>query len=125
MNKYRNQEVVTFDGIKHASRKEADRWCELKLLERSGKISELKRQVKFTLIPAQYEVYERYSKSGKRLKDGQRCIEKACEYIADFVYRNAQSNEIVVEDTKGFRTEKYIIKRKLMLYIHHIRIREV
>ena len=64
-NKYGNVKTVTSDGIKHDSIKEANRWCELKLLERAGKITDLQRQVPFELIPAQYEEYERYSKSGK------------------------------------------------------------
>ena len=50
-------------------------------------------------------------------------IEQKCSYIADFVY--TENGEKVVEDTKGFRTKDYIIKRKLMLYIHGIRIQEV
>jgi hypothetical protein len=80
-------------------------------------------QVKYVLIPAQYETYERYGKKGQRLKDGQRVLEKECSYIADFVY---EENGIeVVEDTKGIKTKDYIIKRKLMLYVHGIRVKEV
>ena len=79
--------------------------------------------MKFVLIPAQYETFERYGKKGQRLKDGQRCIEKECAYIADFVYQ--QGEKIIVEDTKGFKTKDYIIKRKLMLYELGIRISEV
>lgn len=111
MNKYHNRKVTSFDGIEHASQKEANRWCELKLLERAGKIKDLQRQVKFTLIPAQYE--------GKKL------IERECAYIADFVYIDTESGKMIVEDTKGFKTKDYVIKRKLMLYVHHIKIREV
>ena len=123
MNKYHNRKVITSDGIEHDSQKEARRWCELLLLQRAGKIQDLERQVKFVLIPAQYEVYERYSKKGERLKDGQKCIEKECAYKADFVY--TENGKKVVEDTKGMKTKDYIIKRKLMLYIHHIRVKEV
>ena len=54
-NKYHNRKVKTSDGIVHDSRKEANRWQELKLLEKAGKIIELKRQMEFLLIPAQYE----------------------------------------------------------------------
>ena len=57
------------------------------LLQRAGRISDLRCQVKYVLIPAQYEYYERYGKNGKRLKDGKRCIEKECAYFADFVYK--------------------------------------
>ena len=50
-------------------------------------------------------------------------LERECAYIADFVY--TENGKIVVEDTKGLRTKDYIIKRKLMLYVHNIRVREV
>lgn len=116
MSKYHNNTTVTSDGIKHASQKEATRWCELKLLERAGKISDLQRQVKFVLIPALYET----AQSGTK-----KCIERSCVYVADFVYIDNDTGRKVVEDTKGMRTKEYIIKRKLMLYIHDIRIREV
>lgn len=127
MNKYHNRKVITSDGIEHDSQKEARRWCELLLLQRAGKIQYLERQVKFVLIPAQYEVYERYSKKGERLKDGQKCIEKECLYVADFVY--TENGKKVVEDVKGYKDggayRIFTIKRKLMLYIHHIRVKEV
>lgn len=97
----------------------------LKLLERAGEIRDLQRQVEYELIPAQYETYERYSKKGKRLKDGVKLIEKRCCYVADFVYTDVKTGQTVVEDTKGVRTKEYVIKRKLMLYIHKIRVREV
>ena len=80
-------------------------------------------QVKFELIPAQYEEYERYGKNGQRLKDGRRLLEMECSYIADFVYEEGGNQ--IVEDTKGMKTKDYIIKRKLMLHKHGIRIREV
>lgn len=124
-NKYHNIKTKTADGIEHDSRKEANRWCELKLLERAGKITNLQRQVKYLLIPAQIEVYARYGKKGQRLKDGERVIEKECSYIADFVYHIAEDSKLVVEDTKGIKTKEYIIKRKLMLWIYHIRINEI
>lgn len=123
MRKYGNKKI-TVDGVTFDSRKEYLRWCELCLLEKAGKIADLQRQVKYELIPAQYEEYERYSeKTGKRLKNGLRCVEKECSYIADFVYR--QDGQTVVEDTKGYKTEAYIIKRKLMLHVHGIRIHEI
>lgn len=125
MSKYHNQKVKTADGIKHDSRKEARRWCELKLLEKYGSIKELQRQVEFELIPAQYETYERWGKNGNRLKDGVKLLERRCCYIADFVYIDAETGQKVVEDTKGVKTKDYKIKRKLMLYVHHIRIKEV
>lgn len=114
---------ITVDGITFDSKKEYLRYCELALLEKAGQIQNLELQKVFELIPAQYETFERYGKSGNRLKDGSRCIEKACVYKADFVY--TENGKTVVEDTKGFKTKDYIIKRKLMLHIHGIRIREV
>lgn len=122
-NKYRNRKVKTAEG-EFDSEREYRRWRELRLLERAGKISCLRRQEKFVLIPSQHETYTRYSgKTGKRLKDGKRCVEKECSYVADFVYLDEDCN-IVVEDAKGVRTDDYIIKRKLMLWIHGIRIKE-
>lgn len=116
---------MTSDGIQHDSQKEATRWCELKLVERAGKITDLKRQVEYELIPDQYETYERYSKTGKRLKDGIKLIERRCCYVADFVYTDVSTGQTVVEDTKGVRTKEYIIKRKLMWFVYKIRITEV
>lgn len=128
-NKYFNKRVVV-DGITFASKKEANRWLELRLLERKGKISDLKRQVKFVLIPAQYETVELAEKYQKGVKKGQNkvkqvLLEKECSYYADFVYQ--ENGATVVEDTKSgsFRTKEYIIKKKLMLYVHGIRINEV
>ena len=97
------------DGITFDSRKEADRYAELKLLERSGAIHNLQRQVRYELIPAQK-------------KDG-KTIERACHYIADFVYE--ENGKTVVEDVKGYRTKEYALKRKLMLQVHGIEVREV
>ncbi len=123
--KYHNIKTKTFDGIKFDSRKEARRWWELKLLERAGDIKDLQRQVKYILIPAQYETIERYSKKGERLKDGAKLIERECSYVADFRYVDLRTDETVVEDTKGVKTKDYIIKRKLMLFIYKIKIKEV
>ena len=124
--KYNNKKI-TLDGITFDSRKEANRYRELKLLEKAGKISHLRRQVKFILIPAQYEQskekYQRGAKKGQ-YKRG-KLLERECAYIADFEYHDFLTNEIVVEDTKGMRTKEYIIKRKLMLYNYGIKIKEI
>ena len=117
--KYRNK-TVTIDGKTFDSKREARRFCELSLLERAWTITELQTQVKFVLIPAQREP-DTIGARGGIIKG--KTIEKECSYIADFVYK--ENGETVVEDTKGFRTKDYIIKRKLMLYIHGIRIREI
>ena len=124
-NKYGNAKTRALDGTVFDSRKEARRHNELLLLQRAGKITDLQRQVKYELIPAQYETYERYGKNGQRLKDGVRLLERKVEYVADFVYTIADTGENVVEDTKGVKTKDYIIKRKLMLAVHGIRIKEV
>jgi hypothetical protein len=118
-NKYGSKKVEV-DGIVFDSKKEAKRYQELLLLEKAGAIQDLQRQVKFVLIPAQREP----DTIGKRggIHRG-KTIEKECSYYADFVYQEA--GETVVEDTKGMRTTDYIIKRKLMLYTHGIRIKEI
>lgn len=121
-NKYHNKKI-NVDGITYDSKKEYRRHQELSLLERVGTIQDLERQVKYVLIPAQYETYARYGKNGQRLKDGRRLLEKECSYIADFVY--IEDGKPVIEDTKGFKTKDYIIKRKMMLHFYGIRIKEV
>ena len=123
-SKYYNAKTRALDGSVFDSHKEARRWDELLLLQRAGKISDLQRQVRYELIPAQYETYERYSKNGQRLKDGARLLERKVEYVADFVYTIADTGENIVEDTKGIKTKDYILKRKLMLAVHGIRIKE-
>ena len=123
-NKYYNVKTKTSDGQVFDSMKEARRWEQLLLLLKAGEITELQRQVAYELIPDQYETYERYGKRGQRLKDGVRLVERKVEYVADFVY-TTKTGENVVEDTKGVKTKDYIIKRKLMLAVHSIRIKEV
>ena len=126
-SKYYNIKTRALDGTVFDSLKEARRWDELILLQRAGKISDLQRQVKYELIPAQYQTYERYSKKGVRLKDGTRLVERKIEYVADFVYTDTETGENIVEDTKSIatRTKDYIIKRKLMYAIHGIKIKEI
>ena len=107
-SKYHSKKI-TIDGITFDSKKEAVRWKELVLLERAGRIQNLQRQVKFELIPSQRV-------------DG-KVAERACHYVADFVYQ--EDGKTIVEDTKGFKTTDYIIKRKLMLWVHKIRVKEI
>lgn len=126
--KYGNKKVV-IDGIEFDSQKEANRYCELKLLQRAGQIEDLELQKVFELIPAQYETFERHGKKGQRLKDGKRCIEQSCTYKADFAYK--QNGRLIVEDVKGYRDPasagyaKFIIKRKLLLWRYGVRIVEI
>lgn len=123
MSKYHSRKI-TVNGETFDSQKECRRWQALRLLERAGQIKCLRRQVKFELIPPQYETVERYSnKTGKRLQDGERQVERGVYYIADFVY-SRPDGAMVVEDTKGVQTPEYIIKRKLMLKVHGIKIFE-
>ena len=115
-NKYGAQRVGP-----HASKKEHYRATQLKLLQRAGQISNLREQVPYTLIPTQY------GDCGTDLKGKpvRVLLEHSCRYIADFVYTDNATGAEVVEDTKGYRTKEYIIKRKLMLYIHGIKITEL
>ena len=108
MTKYHNRKI-TRDGEDFDSIKEYRRFCELSLLAKAGKVTDLKRQVKFELIPSQ------------RI-DG-KVVERPCSYVADFVYEN-EKGRVVVEDTKGVRTDAYKIKRKLMLHKYGITIKE-
>ena len=110
---------VKIDGIVFDSKKEATRYCEFKLMQRAGQIKNLELQKPFELIPSQREP-STMSKTGKE-KLG-RVIEKPVRYVADFVYM--ENGKTVVEDCKGVRTKDYIIKRKLLLYIYGIRIKE-
>lgn len=117
--KYKNKKVAV-DGILFDSKKEARRYTELKLLERAGKITTLALQVPFELIPTQREP-DTIGKNGGVHKG--KVIERAVVYKADFTYW--QGDEFVVEDTKGIRTPEYVIKRKLMLHIYGVRIKEI
>ena len=112
-SKYHNKKIVV-DGMTFPSKKEAARYGELLLMERDGVIKNLKCQVKFELIPSQRI-------SGK-------VVERACSYIADFVYEDEDGNKHV-EDVKGYRGgvaySVFSIKRKLMLYVHGIRVEEI
>jgi hypothetical protein len=121
LNKYRNHKVYS-DGMMFDSRKEARRYHELLLLQKTGKIRDLQRQVPFLLLPDQREP-DTIGKRGGVHKG--RIIERKTQYIADFCYYDCESGQTIVEDTKGFRTPEYRLKKKMMLYFHGIRIREI
>lgn len=117
-NKYGNKKVV-IDGIKFDSQKEGNRYIELKQKERLGLISDLRLQVKYELQPS-------YKINGKTIK--------AINYVADFVYKVSLSDnehptmlitQTIVEDTKGYRTEVYKLKKKMFEYKYGIEIEEV
>ena len=109
LSKYRAKKCV-IDGIKFDSLKEGARYQELKLMERANAISNLELQPKFKL-------QDGFNHQGKR--------ERAIHYVGDFQY--IENGRVVVEDTKGFRTDVYKIKRKMFLkrYGKDIDFREI
>lgn len=137
-NKF-NAKRITVDGIDFASISEAKRYGELKLLLLAGEITCLEMQKPYELVPAIYEeaptgeFYRRGAHRGEP-KCRRVCVEKAVNYVADFVYKERSPTgewREVVEDVKGFRDPSstaykvFVIKRKLMLYKYGIKIREV
>lgn len=111
-NKYNARKVRTSEG-EFASQKEYARWCELRMLEQAGLISDLRRQVRYELIPKQVKA----TTNGRKM-------ERAVAYVADAVYIDNETGLEVVEDSKGKRTKDYVIKRKLMLWVHDIVVKE-
>ena len=123
-SKYHAKKVVSPDGTVFDSKKEYKRYSELCLLQKGGYIRGLHRQVPFLLIPEHREQDTIGPRGGR--KPG-RILERKVEYFADFVYEERQPDgawKQVVEDCKGMRTPDYIIKRKLMLHVHGIRLKE-
>lgn len=110
MSKYGAKKTVV-DGITFDSKREAERYCELKLLLRGKAIRDLRLQVKYELVPA-----VRYN--GK-------VMQRAINYYADFVYTDNRTGEEIVEDVKGYKTQVYTMKKKMMLEKYGIQIREV
>lgn len=107
--KYGNERVDGFD-----SKKERDRAFTLELMEAAGQIRNIRRRVTYLLIPAQHD-------------EQGRCIERAATYTPDFVYEAWPHWHLVAEDVKSepTKTQAYVLRRKLMLFVHHIRIKEV
>lgn len=103
MTKYHNI-PTTIDGIRFDSRKEANRFYQLRLMERAGEISNLRRQVEYELIPAQK------TPAGRAVRP--------VKYVADFVYDD--HGKTVVEDVKGVKTPEFKLKSKLMLWRYGI-----
>ena len=118
---------VCVDGITFDSIREARRYKDLKLLQAAGKISDLRLQVSFELVPALYEHSGEVYTKGKHKGQPKRgkCIEKAVIYKDDFVY--TENGRQIAEDAKGMPTKDYIIKRKLFkqLYGDQYEFREV
>jgi len=124
-SKYGAKKTV-IDGEKFDSIKEGRRYQELLSLQKTGAISDLKRQVKYVLIPAQREP-DRVGARGGKIQG--RLIEREVAYIADFVYYDNDLGHEVVEDVKGCKSGNayaiFTLKRKMMLYFYGIRIKEV
>jgi hypothetical protein len=110
MSKYGNKQSAASDGKVFSSQRERNRYEDLLLLQKIGDIHHLTLQPLFYLIPRQME--------------GRKCIERPVTYKADFEYYDNQARRHV-EDAKGAKTQQYVIRRKLMLYFHHIRIEEI
>ena len=120
MIKYNNRKTVR-SGITFDSSKEAAHFMKLKALEQAGKITNLQLQVKFELIAAQYKHFQIQGK--RKMLDRKECVEKSCNYYADFTYH--KDGVFIVVDVKGMKTEAYKIKKKLMLQKFGIAITEV
>ena len=100
MSKYHSKKTTIY-GITFDSKKEANRYSELRLLEMAGKIKDLRLQHQFILQPS-------FRKNSKTIR--------AITYVADFVYYDFERMKIVVEDVKGFKTKEYMLKRKMFEY---------
>lgn len=107
-SKYHATKTV-IDGITFDSEREAKRYQELKLLERAGAIRDLKRQVRYEIVPA-------FDVDGKHYR--------AITYIADFVYTDCETGKEIVEDVKGVRTDVYRLKAKLFAHKFGVAILE-
>ena len=122
-NKFKAKKIEV-DGLKFDSLKESRRYQELLLLERAGEIKDLQTQVKYVLIPTQREPDTVGVRGG--IKKG-KTIEKECSYYADFVYTDTTTERTVVEDVKSpvTRTPVYRLKKKLMLFVYGIQVKEI
>ena len=126
-SKYGNEKTV-IDNIKFDSKHEAERYCQLRLLERAGVIRDLELQKKFVLIPAQFAPDTvTITKRGKEKIVKGKCLERECAYLCDFAYIDCETGEQVVEDCKSpiTRTAVYKVKKKLMLERYGICIVEI
>lgn len=100
-NKYKN-EITYYKDIRFSSKKEMQRYKELKLMESANLIKDLELQEKFLL----QEGYT--NKAGKKIRP--------IYYIADFSYYDIEKKEYIVEDVKGIRTDVYKLKKKIFEY---------
>lgn len=107
-SKYGNKKVEV-NGILFDSKREARRYLDLRAMEIAGQIQNLRLQVKYELLPSQ--------------RINGKVVEREVTYVADFQYQ--ENGMTVVEDAKGYKTPEYRLKKKMLLYFHGIRIREV
>ena len=121
-NKYGNRKV-TIDGHTFDSKKEANYYLYLMELERRGEIRDLRLQVPYEIIPAIYETRIKHLKT--KDKEERKLVQKAVHYMADFVFTVVSSGKEEVVDTKGFRTEAYKLKKKMMRAFLGIEIQEI
>lgn len=119
-NKYHAKSVV-IDGIKFPSGKEGERFLYLRELEKRGEITNLRRQVRFELLPAAYKDVVKHLKTKDKVV--RRLFLNPVAYVADFVYE--KDGQTVVEDTKGYKTPEYVIKKKMMYALKGIEIQEI
>ena len=120
--KYQNKKTEV-NGIKFDSRKESKHYLYLKNLYEHGFISDLRLQVPYELLPAIWEEQEVQLKT--QTKKVRKCVQKAVNYIADFVYVDNNTGKEEVVDVKGMRTKEYLLKKKMMLALKGIKILEV
>jgi hypothetical protein len=122
-NKYNAKKFISSDGTKYDSKREYFRHLELLEMETNGVISELNRQVEFTLLPA-VKVTETVQLKTKS-KEVTKTIQQPIKYVADFVY--TENGEKVVEDVKispKVLPKDYVLKKKLLFYFYKYKIRE-
>lgn len=120
-NKYNNNRVV-FDGHVFDSEKERDRYIVLKQKQRRGEIFSLQLQKKFVLTDAIY-VDERGIIVDRHTK-GRKLYAKKSEYKCDFFYYT-KNGDPVIEDVKGYKTDLYQLKKKVMADKYGIVIKEL
>ena len=119
-NKYGNKKVETLEGV-FDSKGEHLRWLFLKYAELRGEISNLRRQVTYTLIPPVHYFQTVHLKT--KDKQVERTWTREVTYTADFVYD--YKGETIVEDFKGQPNDRWPIKKALMAFVHGIYVREV
>ena len=102
-NKYFAKKTVAM-GLKFDSKWEAERWGQLKSMERAGIVTQLERQIRYDLTINNVKI---------------------CDYVADFRYLLEEEDgmsKLVIEDAKGFQTPEFKLKKKLMKAIHNIEL---